>query len=431
MFEMDLAWDRAARSGPQPTTHILRVRLRPMAQNTAPHSLPLRLAIALDTSGSMAGAKLESAKAACRAALALLRPEDRFSLTAFGDTLQPLLNSVQGGEAEAGEEAFGTLRPLGVTRTDLALDWLAQALPPEPYTMRVALLITDGHPTDPKGHSTPNAVPLLALATQLGDRGITLHTVGLGNAADFHAGFLAELSDRGRGAFLYAATPQALEPKLRAHLGCAQSMAVADSELQITALVSGLRIEAACRLRPEFLPLPLPAQAEPMETAPSAQTEQQKPALPAQIELALPALAGDAPTDLLLSLVVPPPAFGEALGLREILEVRLRLGDASVCSVASLTSTPSYREAQQLSEEVDQDRLTWELNIYSTALTRSADSHRTSALLSDIVYTARRTGRTALAEQAAAELDSLQRTGTLSPHASAEILTSTRELGGC
>ncbi|MCW3095658.1 MAG: von Willebrand factor, type [Chthonomonadaceae bacterium] len=411
MFEMDLAWDRAARSGPQPTTHILRVRLRPLAENTAPTALPLRLAIALDTSGSMAGAKLESAKAACRAALALLRPEDRFSLAAFGDHLLPLLHSVQGGEAEAGEEAFATLQPLGVTRTDLALDWLARALPPEPNTMRIALLITDGHPTDPQGHPTPRAVPLLAQATDLADRGITLYTAGLGNAADFHAGFLAELSDRGRGAFLYADTPQALEPQMRARLNRAQSIAVADSELQLTALVPGLRIENACRLRPEFLPLSLPARAE-------------------QTELALPALAGDAPTDLLLSVTVPPPAFGESLGLRDVLDVRLRMGDTSVCSTAALISTASYREAQQLTEEVDQDRLSWELNTYSTALTRTSDTQRTSALLSDIAYTARRTGRSELAHQAAQELDSLQRTGTLDPHASASLLTSTRELGG-
>ena len=411
MFEMEPAWDRAARSGPQATAHILRVRLQPPAQNVAPTSLPLRVAIALDTSGSMAGPKLESAVAACRAILNLLRPEDRFSLAAFGDTLQPLLNAVPGGTANGTGTAFDSLRPLGVTRTDLALDWLTHALPAEPNTLRVALLITDGHPTDAQGHSLPQAGPLLAQATDLGDRGVTLYTVGLGHAAGFHVGFLTELSDRGRGAFLYADTPQALEPQLRARLNRAQSVAVADSELQLTSLLPGLRITATCRLRPDFLPLALPEEADTMR-------------------LAMPALAGDTPTDLLLALTVPPPAFGEALGLREILEVRLHVGEDSVCSVVSLTSTPSYREAQQLDEEIDQDRLSWELNTYSTALTRSTDTHRTSALLSDIAYTARRTGRSALAQQAAQERDSLQQTGALDPHASAKILTSTRELGG-
>ena len=411
MFEMELAWDRAARSGSQPTTHILRVRLRPVAGSDVPVSLPLRLAVALDTSGSMGGAKLESAKAACRAALALLRAEDRFSLAAFGDTLQPLLNSVQGGDAEAGESAFYALRPLGVTRTDLALNWLEQALPAEPNTLRAALLITDGHPTDAQGHPLSQAVPLLAQATQMGDNGIVLYTIGLGNAADFNAGFLVELSDRGRGAFLYADTPQSLEPQLRSRLNRAQSIAIAEPDLQFTALIPGIRIVAACRLRPDFLPLTVPEQPE-------------------VTKLVLPALAGDMPTDLLLSVVVPPPAFGEPLGLREALELRLHAGDSEASGVAAITSTTSYREAQQLTEDVDQDRLSWELNTYSTALTRSTDTHRTSALLSDIAYTARRTGRTALAQQASAELDSLQQTGALSPHASAKLLTSTRELGG-
>lgn len=411
MFEMDLAWDRNRRSGSQPTTHILRVRLKALAQNTAPTTLPLRVAIALDTSGSMAGPKLESAVAACRAVLALLRPEDRLSLATFGDTLQPLLNAVPGGIAHAGEAAFDGLRPLGVTRTDLALEWLIHALPAEPHVLRVALLITDGHPTDAQGHPLTQAVPLLAQATDLGDRGIVLYTVGLGSAVDFHAGFLADLSDRGRGAFLYADTPQALEPQLRARLNRAQSVAVAEPELQLTALVPGVHVTAACRLRPEFLPLALPTGAE-------------------TITLALPALSGDAPTDLLLSVTIPPPAFGEPLGLSDVLELRLQTGQNTVCGVAAMTSTPSYREAQQLNAEVDQDRLSWELNTYSTALTRSTDTHRTSALLSDIAYTARRTGRSALAQQASAELESLQQTGALNPHASAKILTSTRELGG-
>ena len=412
MFEMELAWDRAARCGPQPTTHILRVRLHPTAVSDAPVSLPLRLAVALDTSGSMAGAKLQGAKAACRAALALLRPEDRFSLAAFGDVLRPLLNAAPGGDSEAGETAFDALHPLGVTRTDLALDWLAQALPPEAGVLRVALLITDGHPTDAQGRPLSQIVPLLAQATDLGDRGITLYTVGLGSAADFHAGFLAELSDRGRGGFLYAETPLALEPQLRARLNRAQSVAVAEPKLRLTALVPGVRVEAACRLRPEFVPLPLPAEAE-TRTA------------------ALPALSGERPTDLLLSVTVPPPAFGEPLGLRDVLELRLVAGDTEACGVAAMTSTASYREAQQLSEDVDQDRLSWELNTYSTALTRTTDTQRTSALLSDIAYTARRTGRMEIAQQAVEELDSLQRTGTLNPRASANLLTSTRNLEGC
>lgn len=410
MFALELDWDRAARSGPQATAHTLRVRLNPASPGASP-ILPLRLAIALDSSGSMAGAKLESAKAACRAILALLSPEDRFALATFNDTLQPLLQSLPGGDAEAGESIFQTLQPIGVTRTDLALEWLECALPDEADTLRVGLLITDGHPTGAQGRPLTQMVPLLAQATQLGARGITLHTVGLGNAADFHVGFLTDLSDRGRGAFLYADTPDTLESRLRTRLHRAQSTAVVDAELHLTALVPGLRIEGACRLRPEFLPFAAPPPTE-------------------RVELALPALAGDTPTDLLLSVSVPPPAFEETAGPRDVLAVGLRTGDTLACRVAAITSTASYREAQQIDAEVEQDRLTWELNTYSTALTRTNDARRTSTLLSDIAYTARRTGRDKLAQQATAELDSLQRTGILDPHTTAGILTSTRELGG-
>ncbi len=411
MFEMELDWDRPARNGALPTTHILRVRLKPLASADRPNtSLPLRLAVALDISGSMAGAKLDGAIAACRAILSLLRPEDRLSLAAFGDALHILLNTVP-GDAQAlaaGEAAFTSLRPLGVTRTDLALDWLTLALPPASGALAIALLITDGHPTDAQGHPLSSVVPLLAQATNLADQGVTLCTIGLGSAADFNTGFLVDLSDRGRGVFLYAANPEGLEAQLRERLHRAHSVAVTESRLLLRPLVPGVRVETACRLRPEFLPLSAPEGEE-------------------TLALALPALPGDTPTDLLLSVTVPPPGFGEPLGVQEVLEVRLAADDAPVCAIASITSTASYREAQQLHAEVDQDRLHWEMNTYSTALSRTTNSRRTSALLSDLASTARRSGRTDLAARAEQELSNLQATGSLNPHNAAVLLTSTRE----
>ncbi len=413
MFDVDLQWDRPARCGSQPTVHILRVRLMPThTTESAQIGLPLRLALALDTSGSMAGAKMAGAAAACRAILALLRPQDSLSLAAYGDELRILLNSMSGGvEAfEAGEAAVIALKPLGVTRTDLALDWLLKALPAEAGTLPIALLITDGIPTDAQGRPLTSAVPLLAQATNLGDNRITLYTVGLGDAADFNTGLLVDLSDRGRGAFLYSAEPESLATQLRARLDLAQSIAEPEASLHFTSLVPGVQIKAACRLRPEFLPLTVLG---------AGQTS----------ELTLPALCGDNSTDILLSVTVPPPDFGEPLGVHDILQIRLRAGNSEAVGVAALVYTASYREAQQLNVEADQDRLHWETNTYSSALARTSDSRRTSVLLADLATSARRSGRIELADRAEREMHELQPDGLLKPHNAADLLTSTRELG--
>ena len=257
MFDMEIAWDRPIHSGPTATTHILRVRLSPNGTGREAPGIPLRLAIALDSSSSMEGEKLERAKQACRAMLGLLRPGDRFSLAAFGGELRQLVAAasvtLDGGSFL--DTAIQGLRAEGVTRTDLALDWLASSLPAEPGVTRAAVLITDGFPTDAVGQALGELDPLLERANAMAGTGITLSTVGLGNAADFHTAFLVGLSDRGQGAFLYADTPERLEPQMRARLLASQSVALEDVRLELRFPSANVSLRDCCRLRPEFLPL--------------------------------------------------------------------------------------------------------------------------------------------------------------------------------
>ncbi|TAD93595.1 MAG: VWA domain-containing protein [Oscillatoriales cyanobacterium] len=66
---------------------------------TSCSSLPLRIAIALDTSQSMGGENLQRAQEACRAVVAQLRDRDRLSLAGFSTSVTPLLQSLPGGAA--------------------------------------------------------------------------------------------------------------------------------------------------------------------------------------------------------------------------------------------------------------------------------------------------------------------------------------------
>ena len=432
MFDLQLDWDLPAKISSQNTNHVLRVRMTPIAN--AP-KMPLHLAIALDTSSSMHGEKLERAKAACEMVIRQLRDRDpqnpplpplnpplpplskgglggfsdRLSLASFATNVSPLINGTSGNTSQTSQtrEAIAQLRANGVTRTDLALKWLQQALPPEPGVARVAILITDGHPTNNQGQILENTDSLIDMARQCANSGINLCTVGLGNAAHFNTDFLVTLSDRGRGAFIYADTPSSLEPQLQERLSSYQAIAFDAVQLILTPL-AGSEVESFCRYRPEYLPLE--------ETAPN--------------ELILTALSSTEPTDVLILVNVPPLGFNDPSTSKPVLNVQLQGPNMNpVRATAAIEYTTSYKKAQTVNQEVDRDRLGWEINLNSTELPSSHDPNRTGELLTNIQVAAYKSGRTDIMQQAAQQLQELQNSGKLNPDRMTSLLRDTRKTG--
>lgn len=405
MFSLQLDLDRPNKVASQASDHVLRVRIQPQANSTA--TLPLHLAIVLDTSSSMRGEKLQQAKVACESVVNQLRPQDRLSLASFSTRVAPLLQGAQGGDTRAATAAIDRLTAEGVTRTDLALDWLRQALPAAPRIARVAILITDGHATNAQGRVLEDFNFLIEQAGQLAEAGIVLCTVGLGNAANFNTGFLVSLSDRGGGAFLYADMPANLETQLQERLAASQAIAIEAVQLRLQPL-NGATLEGFCQFRPEYLPLE--------ETV--------------QNQVTLTNLRTDSPTDVLVQLSVPALEFGQSLGSRETLALQLSgSGFSPLSAKVSITDTNSYSTAQQVHEEVDRDRLMWEINLDSTELTRTTDPNRTGELLVNLQVNGIKSGNPHIAEKAAQQLNKLKETGQLDAHKTTGLLRDTRKLG--
>ncbi len=411
MFDLELLWDRPAKISSQSTTHVLRSRIYPQSVGNALPSLPLRIAIALDTSQSMQGEKLQCAKEACRAVVSHLRDTDRLFLAGFSTRVTPLLQSLTGGAnaVSSANTAIASLQPEGVTRTDLALEWIQNALPKETGVTRVGILITDGHATTPQGNLLDDVTPLINQSSQLSSAGIVLCTVGLGDAANFNTAFLTDLSDKGRGAFLYADTPTILKSLLQERLAACQAIATEEAKLRFT-LSSGVTLKGFCRFRPEYLPLE--------ETAKN--------------ELTLGTIGTNSPTDVLIDLEIPASGFGEPMGSREVVSVQLTARGMTnpITKTAAITYTNSYSEAQKVNAEVNNDRLCWDINVYSNDLTRTNDPKRTGELLDNIQFTATQAGQANIANQAAQQLDDLKKTGVLNPHKSTGLLRDSRNLGG-
>ncbi len=444
MYSVELAWDRPAHSGPRPSEHVLRVRVRPAPRESgnsatlanasgmgAGGGLPLRLAIALDTSSSMAGARLEYARTACLTILEQMRPEDRVSLAGDADRGSPWLEQSAGGPGarSAGERALESMQAQGVTRTDLALDWLLGALPVEPDTMRMGILITDGHATTPQGQPLATTGDLLAQAERLQGGGVTLYTVGLGDASNFNTSLLVDLSDRGRGAFLYAPTPPTLAGQLQERLAANQEMGTSEATLHVRSLRQGIVVKNACRIRPEFLPIERETIADSADATGGALsgTDVGTGTAVGTTSFQLGALSRDLVTDLLLSVEVPPPGFAEGNGQQPMLEVSLETdGTVRATEVMELLYTPSYAEAQRLDAEVNGDRLEWDLNLYTQALARTSSVQQTAALLGDIAHTARKAGKEALAVKATGDLMAMEKRGRLTADRATGFLVETR-----
>ena len=112
--------------------------------------MPKDVVFVLDTSGSMAGAKLEQAKKALAFCVENLNDDDHFEVLRFATEVEPLFDNLRAATREnraTAQKFIGTLKPIGGTAIDEALK-KAVALRPEngtrPY---VVVFLTDGRPT--------------------------------------------------------------------------------------------------------------------------------------------------------------------------------------------------------------------------------------------------------------------------------------------
>lgn len=112
--------------------------------------LPKDVVFVLDTSGSMAGAKLEQAKRALAFCVENLNDEDRFEVLRFATETEPLFDKLTAVSAEHRSRAqkfIKGLRPIGGTAIDEALQKALSLRPASGDRPFVVIFLTDGRPT--------------------------------------------------------------------------------------------------------------------------------------------------------------------------------------------------------------------------------------------------------------------------------------------
>lgn len=185
----------------------------------------------LDTSGSMAGKKIQQAKEALRYCLASLNTDDRFNIITFSTEVRPyrdsLLQAKQDAVADA-REFVGKIEAAGGTAINdalLAALESARKSSPEKARPHMIVFLTDGLPTI--GES--NIDKIIENVKKNNTSNLRLFVFGVGN--DVNTKLLDKLAEDNHGARDYVAENEDLELKLSNFYGTIANPVLSDLKL--------------------------------------------------------------------------------------------------------------------------------------------------------------------------------------------------------
>jgi Ca-activated chloride channel family protein len=210
----------------------LDVSLAGVARKTAVKRQPVNLALVIDHSGSMAGKKIEDARAAARAVVAQLSDGDRLALVIYDDTAKVLVSSTLISEASRDRlrRAIDTIRDAGGTALWAGLDTgRREALKHarDGFVSRV-VLISDGLAN--VGISDQRGVS--ALSRRALNEGV--HVTSMGVGADFDANMMTAIAEHGGGHYYFIDDSSAMATIFSKELQTLLATVAKQAELHLT-----------------------------------------------------------------------------------------------------------------------------------------------------------------------------------------------------
>lgn len=180
--------------------------------NLKTEALPKDIVLALDTSGSMRGGKIEQAREALRFIINQLRPTDRFALIQFNtdvSSLNPGLVPASPANRQAALDYIDTLHASGGTHIEAALQTaLGQLQKTNPARPAYVIFLTDGEPTV----GVTQTAGLLNVAKAANQGQARLFSFGVGY--NLNAQLLNRLSGLHRGSTTFVEPNENLEVAL-------------------------------------------------------------------------------------------------------------------------------------------------------------------------------------------------------------------------
>jgi Ca-activated chloride channel homolog len=194
---------------------VVKIDLQSARHDRPVKRLPLNLAIVLDRSGSMTGAKLEKAKQAAMGLIDQLTPRDTVSLVAYDTNVKVLFLAQPVEDKEALKSKIERLRPGDSTALYAGVEAGAEQLSKYVESSRInrVILLSDGLAN--VGPSSTREV--CDLGRRLARRGLSVSTIGVGD--DYNEDLMAGLAEASDANYYYVRDAEKLPEIFAKELG--------------------------------------------------------------------------------------------------------------------------------------------------------------------------------------------------------------------
>ncbi len=228
-LRLNLVPDRDCLLRDRPQEVVVKIDLSAIADRHKHRRTPLNLAVVLDKSGSMTGAKLEKAKQAALAVVDRLGPKDVFSLVIYSDEARVLLPAQKVEDKDALREKIESIEAGGCTALYAGVKTGARQLQEYFSNKRInrVILLSDG-----LANFGPSSTrDLRRLGSDLAEKGIAVTTIGVGD--DYNEDLMAGLAEASDANYYYVRDTEKLPEIFAKELGELLTVAVRDVRIEI------------------------------------------------------------------------------------------------------------------------------------------------------------------------------------------------------
>jgi Ca-activated chloride channel homolog len=228
-LRLNLVPDREVLLRGSPQEIVVKIDLSAMADRQKHRRTPLNLAVVLDKSGSMTGAKLEKARQAALAVVDRLGPQDVFSLVIYSDEARVLVPAQKVEDKDTLREKIEGIEAGGSTALYAGVKAGARQLHEYFSSRRInrVILLSDG-----LANVGPSSTrDLRRLGRELAESGISVTTIGVGD--DYNEDLMAGLAEASDANYYYVKDTEKLPEIFAKELGELLTVAARDVRIEI------------------------------------------------------------------------------------------------------------------------------------------------------------------------------------------------------
>jgi len=213
-----------------PREVVVKIDLWAADQKTKRKRTPLNMAVVLDRSGSMTGAKIEKARQAAMELVDHLAADDIFSMISYSDRAEVIFPAQPVEDKEARKSRIARIRPGGSTALYAGVERGAEQVQRHFSSRRInrVILLSDGLAN--VGPSSPR--DLRRFGGDLSERGISVTTIGVGD--DYNEELMAGLAEASDANYYYVKDTEKLPEIFAKELGELLTVAAREVKIEIT-----------------------------------------------------------------------------------------------------------------------------------------------------------------------------------------------------